>query len=69
MLAAGCTFIWCTLASLAGTQTHSAYARAALAAESLVRPAAALPDFLSPTEVAAFSFGAVPAAYLTQRLA
>eukprot|EP00965_Chrysotila_dentata_P085290 2814280-Pleurochrysis_carterae.AAC.1 len=44
-LAAGASFVWCTLAALSGTVAHSSFARAVLAAEALVRPVPAMPDF------------------------
>eukprot|EP00965_Chrysotila_dentata_P030715 1022945-Pleurochrysis_carterae.AAC.2 len=42
-LAAGASFLWCTLAVLSGTVAHPSFARAVLAAEALVRPVPNIP--------------------------
>eukprot|EP00965_Chrysotila_dentata_P163500 5398637-Pleurochrysis_carterae.AAC.1 len=63
LLAGGATFIWCTLAALAGTVSHPSLARASLAAEALVRPVSSLPDFATPGGTP-FTFGALRAASL-----
>ena len=59
-LAAGATFLWCTLAALAGTPIGDVAARAIVATESFVKPGAILADFPSDGDGLVFRFGAMP---------
>eukprot|EP00965_Chrysotila_dentata_P243738 6205590-Pleurochrysis_carterae.AAC.4 len=50
------------------TAQPSSVTGSAVSVEALVLPTGQLPDFLSPAEAKAFSFGAIPAAALSSRL-
>ena len=68
-LASGCTFMWCTLAALAGTPTGDAAARAVLACEAYIKPGHMLADFPPDALIAplAFRIGAMAATSVLSR--
>ena len=68
-LASGGTFLWCTLASLCGSPSGDAAARAILACEAYVKPGHVLADFPASASAAplAFRIGAVAATSVLSR--
>ena len=69
LLAAGATFVWCTLLALAGTPIGDAAARSVLACQSFVKPGSLLADFVpegSPERLT-FRCGAAPATSVLAR--